>query len=74
MGQPIRPLIERILDGQLTDVLVDCRRQKMSHERIARHLGTEYEIEVTGEQVRKWCIESDVDALIAAGRPTEAAS
>lgn len=66
MSTPIRPLVERILNGRLTDVLVQCRRDGMSFERIARHLGAEHGIEVTGEQVRKWSHESGVDDLAAA--------
>lgn len=61
MATSIRPLVERILGGRLTDVLVGLRAEGMSHERIARHLGTVHDIQVSGEQVRVWCRESDVD-------------
>lgn len=75
-GSPIRPLIERILGGRLTDVLVELRSQSMSHERMARELHLVHGIEVSGEQVRQWCKESNVEALVEArkAQPDKAAS
>lgn len=65
-GSPIRPLVERILGGRLTDVLVELRSQGLSHERMARELHLIHGIEVSGEQVRKWCEESGVQAVVEA--------
>lgn len=73
MATPIRPLVDRILGGRLTDVLVDLRCEGLSYERIARHLGAVHGIEITGEQVRKWAIASDVNDLVAARKGGDAA-
>ena len=70
--KPIRPYVERLIPGGLTAFLVAARAEGLSFERIARKLHTEHDIDVVTEQVRKWCIESDVDGLVAAR--TEAAS
>ena len=74
MGTPVqmRPLVDRILSGRLTEVLTAARREGLSYERIARRLGSDHNIDITGEQVRKWCIESNVDAVLEA-QPQDAA-
>lgn len=52
--QTIFPLIDRILDGHLADLLRQWKAEDMTHEQIARKLYIEHGIDVTGETVRKW--------------------
>lgn len=72
MATSIRPLVERILGGRLTDVLVSYRMEGLSYERIARQLGTVHDIQVSGEQVRVWCLDSNVDDIVKAKRESAA--
>lgn len=69
MSTPLRPLVERILNGRLTDVLIERRAEELSYEQIARYLATVHQIEVSGEQVRKWCHESGVQAIVDSRKP-----
>jgi len=57
MATPIRPLVDRILEGKLTDRLTQWRDEGLSYDAIARRLDADHDIGVTAETVRKWCIE-----------------
>lgn len=57
MAQPIFPLVNRLLGGKLPDLLREKREAGETHERIARWLHTEHDIDVTAETVRGWCNE-----------------
>lgn len=54
-SQPLYPLADRILGGDLADRLKAFRANGLSFESIARELSSEG-IEVSGETVRKWCV------------------
>lgn len=53
-SQPLYPLADRILGGDLADRLRAFRSEGLSFEAIARELSLQG-IEVSGETVRKWC-------------------
>lgn len=52
----VLPLADRILKGRLTERLRQERAEDRSFEQIARGLAADG-IDVSGETVRKWCIE-----------------
>lgn len=64
MATPIKPLVDRILDGKLEEVLIAYRAEGLSHEQIARKFRDDHGIEVVAETVRKWW--NDVDPKAAA--------
>ena len=56
----IYPLADRVLGGTLQQRLVDARNGGESYDDIARGLHAEG-IAVSGETVRKWCLELDIE-------------
>lgn len=60
MAQSLRPLIDRVLNGQLETRLRAERDAGASYESIARALIAE-DIHVSGELIRKWCIELGIE-------------
>lgn len=61
--QPMLPLVDRLLDGKLEELLTEMRADEQSYDTIARRLHAEHDIDVTGETVRRWCIDLDVEAV-----------
>lgn len=57
MSVPIRPLVDRILGGTLTEYLSGLRGEGLSYEAIARRLDSDHDVTVSAEQVRRWCSE-----------------
>lgn len=55
------PLADRILDGNLSAYLRQCRRQGMSAERIARELRADHDINVSRETMRNWLAALGID-------------
>jgi len=62
MSVPIKPLVDRIMGGTLVDFLTSARADGLSYERTARKLAAEHDIDVSAEQVRKWCTEVEEQA------------
>lgn len=69
MGTPILPLVDRILDGRLRDLLQEYRTEGLTYETMSRRLAADHQIEVVSETMRKWCLELGVT-----DEPAEAAS
>lgn len=63
---PIRPLVDRILEGRLAEVLADWRETGVSYAGIAARMYAEHGIEVGAETIRKWCDELDIDTSFKA--------
>lgn len=63
--QPLFPLFDRILGGKLAEQLAAWRAEDLSFDAIARRLGAEHDIEVTGETVRRWCIDLEIPEAVA---------
>lgn len=59
--QPLLPLIDRLLDGKLADYLTEHRTAGLSFDAIGRRLANEHDVNVTGETVRRWCVELGVE-------------
>lgn len=59
--QPLLPLIDRLLDGKLADYLSDRRAEGLSFDAIGRRLANEHDVSVTGETVRRWCVELGIE-------------
>jgi len=57
------PLVDRILDGRLTQEMTERRANGDSYNAIARWLAVEHDLEPTGETVRQWCLALDVDKV-----------
>lgn len=57
----IFPLADRVLGGQLAQRLRDQRAAGSSFDFIARGLSAEG-IEVSGETVRTWCVELEIES------------
>ncbi|MHB8490587.1 MAG: hypothetical protein ACYDA6_00010 [Solirubrobacteraceae bacterium] len=47
-------LYDRILDGQLGEVLASLRAEGLTFDQISQRLDAEYEVPVTRETVRRW--------------------
>lgn len=60
MPASILPLVDRILDGRLLEMLQGFRDDRLTYAEITHLLRTDHDIKVTDETVRKWCIELDV--------------
>lgn len=61
--QPILPLVDRLLDGKLAELLSAMRADDQSYDSIARRLHVDHDIDVTGETVRRWCIDLEVEEV-----------
>lgn len=62
MGRsPLLPMADRLLDGQLRTFLAERRGDGVSYELIARELDTAGIVQVTGETIRSWCRELEIE-------------
>lgn len=50
-------MADRLLNGRLASLLREFRHQHLGTEDIARRLYAEAGVEVSGETVRRWCID-----------------
>lgn len=50
----LRPLVDRLLDGRLRELLAERIDDGQSFEQIARWLDNEHDVDVTGETIRRW--------------------
>lgn len=66
MSRAILPLVDRALNGQLKARLDADRAAGCSYDDIARALHSENVVTVTGETIRKWCIELGITTQGAA--------
>ena len=55
---PVKPLVDRILDGNLDALLKDWRDEGLSFDAISRRLLVEHSIDVGADTVRKWLAEA----------------
>lgn len=60
MSTPIFPLVDRILGGELEQVLRAYRSDGLSYEQISKRIDTDHAIDVTAETVRNWCRKLDI--------------
>jgi len=56
------PLVDRILDGKLEQILREKRAAGESYETIGRWLATEHDITATKDTVRRWCLGLSIEA------------
>lgn len=54
---PIRPFVDKLLDGQLAERLASWRAEGLSYNAIAGKLEELIDYRVTSETVRVWCHE-----------------
>lgn len=58
----IRPLVDKLLDGQLAALLEAWRTEGLSYNDMAYRLRSEHDINVSQETIRRWC---DPDAVLS---------
>ena len=51
---PIRPLVDRVLDGQLDETLRRYVADGLSPSRMSLRLASEFQVEVSGPTLKKW--------------------
>ena len=51
------PLVDRILGGQLAELLSGWRNEGLSYGAIALRLHDDYQVDVTAETVRRWILD-----------------
>lgn len=73
-GTTVQELVDRTVDGGLETWLRTKRAGGLSLGSIARVLDREYEIEVTPETVRNWCLDYGIPTHRPGSEPVEAAS
>lgn len=62
---PVRPLVDRILDGQLDALLLDWTADGMSPNAISRKLLVEHDLDIGEDTVRKWIADASADEVPA---------
>jgi len=71
---PIRPLVNRVLEGHLDEVLRRYAAEGLSPSRMSLRLASEYQVEVSGQTVKKWLhglrTQDQQTASTAQNRPT----
>lgn len=55
-----RPLVERLVGGDLAGVLQKWRDDELTLDEMAARMGAEHDIEVSRETIRRWCHELGV--------------
>lgn len=54
------PLVDRLLDGQLAEILSAWRDEGLSYETMARRLQSDHDVEVSTATVHRWCTAAEV--------------
>lgn len=62
MRNPVFPLLDRILDGQLEDMLRSWRSEGETYAEIAFLLRTEHDVKVSTSMVLRWCNDLGIEA------------
>lgn len=57
MATPIWPLVDRILDGHLAEVIQAYRDEGLTFEQMSRRFKDDHGIDVVSETVRKWWLQ-----------------
>lgn len=52
--KPVRPLIDRLLDGKLDAILGEWKADGLSFAEMSYRLRSEHDITVSGETIRQW--------------------
>ena len=58
--QSLAPLLDRLMDGTLTEWLTNERAAGVTFSDMAVNLREQYDVKLTGETLRGWCIERDI--------------
>lgn len=55
------PLVDRILDGRLAELLTRWRGEGLSYEAISRRMAVEHDLEIGADTIRAWARQLNVE-------------